>query len=164
MRGTLVAKASLEDETMMDVLPEVEILTVEDSPELLAIYSKVLELGGATVRRATSMKEALGEYLKREPDIILCDLCMPGGDGFALIQAVRAIEGEVGHHVPAAALTGLSQASDIARALAAGFDAFVMKPVSARVLVSLTRALAAKAQERLAPDLGIVLPRPAGVF
>ena len=76
--------------------------------------------------------------------MLLSDIGMPGEDGISLIRRVRALDPERGGKVPAAALTAYTQASDRERALSAGFQAFLAKPVDPRELAAAVARLAGR--------------------
>jgi CheY-like chemotaxis protein len=78
-----------------------------------------------------------------EPDVLLCDLSMPHGDGFELIRAVRTLEANTAGHTPAAAITGHCDEGTFLSAVEQGFDAFATKPISVAQLIDLTDCLAA---------------------
>jgi CheY-like chemotaxis protein len=80
---------------------------------------------------ASSASSALRELDLAAPDLLISDIAMPGQDGVALIQAIR----ERGLHIPALALSALSREEDRARAQAAGFDRYLVKPVDVRELL-----------------------------
>ena len=77
-------------------------------------------------------------------DLLISDIGMAGTDGYSLIRQVREHEGVDGEHIPAIALTAYARAQDRARALAAGFNTHVAKPVEIRELVSVVKCLAGK--------------------
>jgi CheY-like chemotaxis protein len=94
----------------------------------------VLEQFGASVRTAGSAKEALEVLTDWKPDVLVSDIGMPGEDGYALIQKVRQLESEDVRNTPAVALTGYARVEDRVRALSAGYQTFVPKPVEANEL------------------------------
>src|SRR6185503_7220466 len=98
----------------------------EDSRDMLTM---VFERYGAAVERAASAAEAIAVIEQRRPHILLSDVGMPGEDGHALIRRVRAAERDSGLFLPAIALTGYASAEDGARALDAGFQLHIPKPV-----------------------------------
>ena len=105
-----------------------------------------LELCGARVTAVGSAPATL-EILDRDPpDVILCDIGMPGEDGYALVRRIRARRAEEGGKTPAVALTAYARDEDRSRALAAGFQTHVAKPVEpseiARVVAELCRSTA----------------------
>jgi CheY-like chemotaxis protein len=78
------------------------------------------------------------------PDLIVSDIGMPGEDGYALIQRVRALDPAAGGAVPATALTGFAAVEDARRAVAAGFQHHLSKPVDPAALVELVARVAAR--------------------
>jgi CheY-like chemotaxis protein len=113
----------------------------------------VFERYGAVVECASSAAEAFAAIEARPPHILLSDVGMPGEDGHALIRRVRAAERERGGCLPAIALTGYATAEDGARALAAGFQLHIAKPVDpAELLVLVGRLIDGAAPERLGRD------------
>ena len=103
------------------------VLVVEDDADTRQVLVQLLVLYGAEVSSAVDAAEALSRLRQDVPDVLLCDIALPGEDGCALIRKVRASGGRLAA-VPAAALTALSREEDRARALAAGFQLFLTKP------------------------------------
>ncbi len=76
------------------------------------------------------------ECLRREvPDVLVCDLAMPGEDGYSLIRMLRQFPPERGGQTPAVALTAYAREEDRHRALTAGFQMHLSKPIEPRQLV-----------------------------
>jgi CheY-like chemotaxis protein len=90
----------------------------------------------AVVQTAASVAEALEVLEWYKPDVLVSDLAMPGTDGYSLIEQVRAREAESGQQIPAVALTAYVRIEDRARALRAGFNMFVPKPVEPNELIT----------------------------
>jgi CheY-like chemotaxis protein len=90
----------------------------------------------ADVVVAASVAEALQEIDARIPDALLCDIEMPGRDGYDLIRTLRSRTLEQGGRVPAAALTAYSRPEDRAKSMLAGFDAHLSKPVDLAELIA----------------------------
>ena len=86
------------------------------------------------------MEEALAAFTRFEPNVVLSDIGMPGHDGYELIAALRALPG--GRKVPAVALTALARSEDRTRALRAGFQMHVAKPVDSDELIAVVKNLA----------------------
>ena len=78
------------------------------------------------------------------PDVLVSDIGLPGDDGYDLIRQVRALDEERGGRVPAAALTAYAKDEDRHRAIAAGFQAHVTKPVELAELASVVASLAGR--------------------
>jgi CheY-like chemotaxis protein len=83
-----------------------------------------------------STREALELLEVQRPDVLISDLGLPGEDGYALIRRIRHHEAEHGGFLPAIALTGYARADDRSRALAAGFQAHVAKPLEPAELIA----------------------------
>ncbi|WP_257460263.1 hybrid sensor histidine kinase/response regulator [Archangium lipolyticum] len=119
-------------------LPElsgVRVLVVEDELDTRELLRVLLEERKAEVTVATCVAEAFESLVRSPPDLIVSDIGMPGEDGYALIRRVRALPPERGGQVPAAALTAFTRLEDRTRALAAGFQVHVPKPVDPAELV-----------------------------
>jgi CheY-like chemotaxis protein len=139
------------------LLAGVRVLVVDDHQDTVELLQYVLSLAGAAVRTALSVPDALASMREQQPDVLVSDLSMPGEDGYALLAAVRR---DYGDGLPAVALSGLARAEDRRRALAAGFDAHLSKPVEPAALVlALTNAVFRKAADT--PTSPEALP-PAG--
>lgn len=123
-------------------LDGVKVLLVDDDRDSLQVLSLMLAEYGAEVRVAASAAEALEALCRQKPDVLVSDLAMPGEDGYSLIDKVRAIETESGEPTPAVALTAYTRVEERARALSAGFNMFVPKPVEPDELVAAIVSLA----------------------
>jgi PAS domain S-box-containing protein len=110
------------------------LLLIDDDPEALAMLQIILSDRGAQVACATGYDEALTVIDGERPDLIVCDIGLPGRDGYQLIQEIRRREGP-GSRVPAIALTAFSQFKDREQAQVAGFDAHLTKPARPMHLV-----------------------------
>lgn len=112
------------------------ILLVDDDDETLRMLSEVFIERDAIVETANSVKEAFAVLERFSPDVVVSDLAMPEQDGFSLIEDIRARADEDGKAPQTIALTALCRIEDRARALSAGFDMFLAKPVEPAELVS----------------------------
>ncbi|HEX8371281.1 MAG TPA: ATP-binding protein [Chthoniobacterales bacterium] len=112
------------------------ILLVEDDPDSLALLVQVLERVGARVRTATSGVEALAVLDSATFDLIISDIGMPDMDGWTLAQTLRLRPAIQNGNIPAIALTAFARAEDQHRALAAGYNIFLVKPVQPGELLS----------------------------
>ena len=106
------------------------ILVVEDNDKNLKLTRDVLEFAGYTVEVATTGEEAVAQALASVPDLILMDLQLPGMDGHEALARLRAHPDT--QRVPVVALTASAMPMDRERALSAGFDGFLEKPISVR--------------------------------
>jgi signal transduction histidine kinase/CheY-like chemotaxis protein len=112
-----------------NVLQGVHVLLVEDDEDTRLALRKLLEQYGALIWAASSVDEALGILRLHQPDIVLTDIAMPGKDGYALLKSLREEDAKHGRHTPAAAVTALARAEDRQRAITAGFEIQITKPV-----------------------------------
>jgi CheY-like chemotaxis protein len=115
-------------------LTGVRVIAVDDSEDTRALVSAVLETCGAKVTTASSVREALELFGGSRPDLLICDIGMPEEDGYALIRKIRQLPPEKGGNTPAIALTGYVRVEDRMRALEAGYEMFVPKPIEASEL------------------------------
>jgi len=104
----------------------------------------VLAQHGASVTTAGSAAEALAALDRARMDVLVSDIGMPDEDGYALIRKVRARGGRNGPRIPAIALTAYARVEDRARALLAGFQLHVTKPVEPTELVTAVASLAGR--------------------
>jgi two-component system cell cycle response regulator DivK len=114
------------------------VLLVEDNERNLKLARDVLEYAGFTVLVATTGEEAVTTARSSLPDVILMDLQLPGIDGHAALSLLRA-DSATGH-IPVVALTAFAMARDRDRALAAGFDGYLEKPITVRTFPDQVRA------------------------
>lgn len=112
------------------------ILLVDDDDDTLNLLAEVLREQGSVVEVAGSVREAIDVLDRFEADVIVSDLAMPEDDGYSLIQAIRAREIGERKLAQAIALTALVRIEDRARALSAGFNMFLPKPVQPNELIS----------------------------
>jgi PAS domain S-box-containing protein len=131
--------AAVDNATAEPDLSGIRVLMVDDEPDSVAIVQRVLERRGAEVRAARSMDEAIEEFVRFAPQVVLSDIGMPENDGYELIRRIRELPG--GRSVPAVALTALARAEDRTRALRAGFQLHVAKPVDFTELVAVVHNL-----------------------
>jgi len=118
------------------------VLVVEDNPDTCATLAACLREEGHEVVTALDGRSGLAAALERPYDVIVCDVGLPGLDGFGLIRAVRAAmgKGEQTTRPLAIALTGYGQPEDEARGREAGFDHYLVKPVGLDALLPLIDA------------------------
>lgn len=121
-----------------DALGGLTILVVEDEPETLELVSLILRDYGADVRAASNAETAMDLLETTNLHVMVSDLNLPGADGCDLVRRVRETFGK---KLPAIALSASKSADDAKRALDAGFDVHVAKPISCDELVEAVRAL-----------------------
>jgi len=114
---------------------ELRLLVVDDDPATRDLLCDALRKLGARVVVAANAREATDAFREWDPDVLISDIGMPGDDGYALLRRLRDLAVETGKRMPAIACSGHSGTEDHARALEAGFNAFVAKPVDLDLLV-----------------------------
>jgi PAS domain S-box-containing protein len=115
---------------------------VDDEANARELITSVLESHGARVTAFASAGEASDLLTsERRPDVLVCDLAMPGEDGFSLIHKLREWEKSHDGVLPAIALTAFGRVEDRTRALYAGFQMHIAKPVEPVELVVAVRSL-----------------------
>ena len=123
------------------------VLLVDDEPDTLEVLRVILNGFGANVRSTSSAADALETFLQWKPDVLVSDLGMPDEDGFTLIGRVRALTPEQGCDTPAAALTAHVGDADRNKALAAGYQTHLKKPVDPDRLAAVVARLGKKTKE-----------------
>jgi signal transduction histidine kinase/CheY-like chemotaxis protein len=123
-------------------LAGLRVLVVDDEIDARQIISHSLTRRGAEVKTCGSAGEALALLKEWRPDVLLSDIGMPDEDGYSLINKVRALPPERGGQTPAAAFTAYAREQDRERALAAGYQMHIAKPISSDQLVSAIAQLA----------------------
>jgi CheY-like chemotaxis protein len=122
-------------------LAAARVLVVDDDTDTREFLAYALESFGVKVLVARSATEALAALDGDACHLVVSDLSMPGADGIALVRRLRELDGAAGRYRPAVALTAHARPDDRRRALEAGFDAYLVKPVDARDLVSVVSRL-----------------------
>src|SRR5215813_4688947 len=120
------------------------VIVVDDEANARELIMSVLESSGARVTAFASAEEALNlmmDVAAPRPDALVCDLAMPGADGFSLINKLREWEKTYDGVLPAIALTAFGRVEDRTRALYAGFQMHITKPVEPVELVVAVRSL-----------------------
>jgi CheY-like chemotaxis protein len=137
-----VTKVLEDSEHLSDLkLNARRILIVEDDVDTQELLKTVLERHGAAVTATHSVADALEEIARAKPDVIISDIGMAGENGYDLIRKVRSLDPEAGGHIPAIALTAYAGAADRRRALLAGFQTHLPKPVEPEDLVAVILSL-----------------------
>jgi len=122
-------------------LDGLRVLVVDDEPDARELLKVGLGQCGAQVTAASSAREALEALARVSPDVLISDIGMPGEDGYELIRRVRALPAGEGGEVPAVALTAYARIEDRMRALRAGYQMHVAKPVELAELVAVMLSL-----------------------
>jgi signal transduction histidine kinase len=129
-------------------LDGITVLVVEDDPDARGALRVLLELAGARACVAGSASEALAAMAREPIDVVISDIAMPGEDGYSLVSKLRECQSTEGPRLVTVALTGHASDRDRDRALEAGFDAHVGKPVEPESFVASVASLIA---DRVAP-------------
>jgi CheY-like chemotaxis protein len=116
------------------------VLIVEDDPDSRKLTKRILTESHAEVREASDVQQALAQLDQFQPHVLVSDLGLPGRDGFELMREVRQ-RGYTSKSLPAIALTAFVQPEDRRRALQAGFQVHMAKPIDPHHLVSTIASL-----------------------
>jgi CheY-like chemotaxis protein len=122
------------------------VLAVDDDPDSLLLLLDALQSAGASVVCAESATKALEILNGERPDVIVSDLAMPEMDGFDFIASVRKRDSRRGGAIPAAALTAFARDEDRNKALRAGYQIHLAKPIDPAELVDAVAALGQRPQ------------------
>ena len=117
-------------------LAGVKVLLVDDAPDTLEVLQQILQHSGATIMVAPNAGMALALLEREQPDVIVSDIGMPDVDGFELIRRIRRRSAGAGGAIPAIALTAFTRQDDRNKAMQAGFNDYLAKPVEPGSLVS----------------------------
>jgi CheY-like chemotaxis protein/nitrogen-specific signal transduction histidine kinase len=129
----------------------VRVMMVDDEADARNLVRRLLEDLGAHVVTAASGEEAFGPLAGSQFDVLVSDIGMPGEDGYAFLRRVRALGPDGGGSIPALALTAYARAEDRVRAILAGFQMHLAKPVEAVELITMVASLAGRTN-RAAPS------------
>ena len=126
----------VEDAIAIPTLANLQLLVVDDDDDTREFLITVLEEQGAQVRSAASVAAALAALENYWPDLLLSDIGMPEADGYQLIAQVREMEALRGGNLPAIALTAYARVEERRRALQAGFQMHLSKPIEPDRLIA----------------------------
>lgn len=136
LREEALAPAASSSNTDHVSLATIHVLVVEDEPDAANFVKQLLEMHGAHVTLATSAREALEILANSEPDILISDIGLPEMDGYELMEQIRRKPVADGGSLVAVALTAYARSEDRKRALLAGYQAHLAKPVESDELVA----------------------------
>jgi NO-binding membrane sensor protein with MHYT domain/CheY-like chemotaxis protein/nitrogen-specific signal transduction histidine kinase len=117
-------------------LAGVKVLLVDDADDTLDVLQQILQHSGATIMAASNAGTALALLEREQPDVIVSDIGMPDIDGFELMRRIRRRTAGAGGAIPAIALTAFTRQDDRHKAMQAGFDDYLAKPVEPGSLVA----------------------------
>ena len=122
------------------ILSGLHVLIVDDDEDTLELLSAALTQRSAQVTAVSSAAAAIESIKTLRPDVLISDIAMPGEDGYELIKKVLALDGEPA--IPAIAITAYAKEEDKQRALAAGYQRYLSKPVELREFIAAVAAAA----------------------
>jgi len=121
--------------SVLPTLRGVRVLVIDDQDFARDLLSTIFRRADAEVYTASSVREGLERFEATSPHVVVCDLAMPGEDGFAFLRAVRGLKA-LSRATPVVALTAFGRPEDRHQALAGGFDEYLKKPVDPEELAS----------------------------
>jgi signal transduction histidine kinase/ActR/RegA family two-component response regulator len=137
------SRAEARDEPAVSSLAGLSVLVLDDDFESRAVAAAHLETRHAVVWTAAAPADAMAILRRERVDVLLSDIAMPGEDGYAFIRRVRAVDEQFAS-IPAVALTALAREEDKRRALEAGFQQHIGKPIDGETLVAAVARVVAR--------------------
>ncbi len=128
-------------------LEGVRVLVVDDEVDTREYVRALLQGSHATVSEAGSAREGLERLRRERPDVLISDIAMPGEDGYQLMKCLRALPEEEGGNTPALALTAFARMADRSRAMQAGFQHHVTKPIEPAELLAAVASLSGRQRQ-----------------
>jgi len=129
-------------------LEGLRILVVDDHADTRDMLTVILEMSGAEVRTSSAAAGAFEILKEWKPDLLVSDIGMPGEDGYDLVRKVRSLDKEQGGNTPALALTGYASNEEGEKALSAGFQIHMAKPIEPSSLVNTITGLVTEKAQR----------------
>lgn len=123
-------------------LKDLRILVVEDEPDTRVLLATIIESSGAKVLTAESAQAAFNVFEEFKPHVLISDIAMPDEDGYSLMRRIRALSHEKGGKTPAIALTAYARDEDRIKAIEAGFQKHMAKPIIPEDLLAVVREFA----------------------
>ena len=134
LQGDKPSAASVERSLKSALLDGLRVVVVDDEADFRELVTEMLKRSGAVVKAASSAAEALRYVEDWKPDVLVADIGMREEDGYSMIRKVRELPADRGGGTPALALTAYTRTEDRQRALAAGYQEHLGKPVTASEL------------------------------
>lgn len=119
----------MERDATVRTLEGLRVLVVDDDGDTRDLLTIVLEMQGATILTAPTALEGLKLVESSLPNVVVCDITLPDLDGYEFLRRVRSMSDALICNVPAIAMTGLASDEDRAKALEAGYQMHMAKPV-----------------------------------
>jgi len=138
-------------------LKGVKVLVIDDEPDTCNLLKRLLKSVGASVYLAQSADEGVEQLITKPVNVLICDIGMPGVDGYTLIRRIRTLDDPQKSEVAAVALTAYARSEDRREAIRAGFQNHLPKPVEAAELLEVVYSLATP---RSAPRRGRSADKP----
>ncbi len=113
------------------------VLVVEDNPDNMELITFILEENGYKVLGAETGEQGLDIALKSRPDFIILDIQLPDMDGLELVRQIRS--SEIDGDIPTIAMTSYAMAGDREKAMAAGFNGYIEKPIDPEKVIGQIR-------------------------
>jgi signal transduction histidine kinase/ActR/RegA family two-component response regulator len=129
-------------------LNDTRVLVIDDDVESRDVVAAIVASAGGQVVTAKTAADGLAGAMSMSPDVVVCDIGMAHEDGYAFIRQLRSADRPEIRSVPVVALTGYAGADEARRAVEAGFDLHLAKPVSPDVLVDALAGLAPRSPRR----------------
>jgi CheY-like chemotaxis protein len=123
-------------------LDNLRVLVIDDEPDARELIRRVLSQCNAHVITAASAEEGLRVLLAQKPNVIVSDVGMPEKDGYQFIREVRSLSASDGGRTPAIALTAFARSEDRTRAMRAGYQVHISKPIEPQELIATVGSLA----------------------
>jgi CheY-like chemotaxis protein len=123
------------------------VLVIDDVPDARELLQAVLCDAGASVLTAESAAEGLAVVQAHRPDVIVSDIGLPGCDGYEFVRDLRRLGSTGGGRTPAIALTAFARSEDRTRAMLAGYQVHMSKPVEPQELVATIKSLAVRGEQ-----------------
>ena len=122
-------------------LKDVNVLVIDDESDACNLLKLVLKSAGASVYLAQSADEGMEQLITKPVDVLICDIGMPGVDGYTLIRRIRTLDDPQKSEVAAVALTAYARLEDRTEAIRAGFQNHLSKPVEPAELLAVIHSL-----------------------
>ena len=142
-----IVHPKVESHALLECPPSLNglrVLVVDDEADTRDLVRVVLGQCGSEVTTLASAAEALKALEESKPDVLISDIGMPEEDGYSLIRKVRDLEFKRGGRIPAIALTAYARGEDRLRALTAGFQVHMPKPIEPVELIAVVASLAGR--------------------
>ncbi len=134
-------------------LEGLHVMVVDDEADARMLVKRLLEDRSARVTTADCAAQALEKISADVPDVLISDVGMPGDDGYSLIRSVRALDLRQGGAIPAVALTAYARSEDRTKAVIAGFQMHLAKPVEPAELIAVVASLGSRGASRTTSDV-----------